>query len=112
MVTEGPQPGITSDERAGITEKATRSAAAKSAFLVHFFIYVAGNIAFFFVNLAMKGDTGSWWCYWITIGWTIGLLLHLIAALTQGAGLRLRQRTIDRETKKELRRRRNSSNDH
>ncbi|MHB8781692.1 MAG: 2TM domain-containing protein [Candidatus Geothermincolia bacterium] len=100
---------IGAEDRADITEKATRSAAAKSAVLVHFFIYVAGNIAFFFVNLAIKGDTGSWWCYWITIGWTIGLVLHLIAALTQGAGLRLRQHTIDREMKKELQRRRSSS---
>jgi hypothetical protein len=55
---------------------------ALRAFYIHVLIYVAVNLGLFAINLVTYG--GSWWFYWLLIGWGIGLASHVVVVVSGG----------------------------
>ena len=74
---------------------ARRRAKAKLAFYVHAAVFIAANLALFFINGQL---TPSYkWHVWPLGGWAIGLAFHGLGVFFLGAGSALRQRMVEHE---------------
>ena len=45
---------------------------------IHVLVYVVINLGLFALNWLQRGDDGGWWFQWATLGWGIGLLIHIM----------------------------------
>ena len=45
---------------------------------IHVLVYVVVNLGLFALNWFQRGDDGGWWFQWATLGWGIGLLIHVL----------------------------------
>jgi len=61
-------------ERDYLREQVEKRIKNEKEFYEHLVIYVIVNIGLFLVNFFVS--RGSWWFYWATIGWGIGLAFH------------------------------------
>jgi hypothetical protein len=50
-------------------------------FYIHLAIYVVINVGLYVIDFA-QGD-GLQWAYWVTIGWGIGILVHLVSLIIE-----------------------------
>jgi hypothetical protein len=45
---------------------------------IHLLVYVVINLGLFAINWIQTGGDGGWWFQWATLGWGIGLLVHIL----------------------------------
>ena len=48
---------------------------------IHFLVFILINAGIFFINWATRGDDGSWWFLWVTLVWSLGLLIHVLVTV-------------------------------
>lgn len=58
-------------------ERAKKRVESIKAFYIHLIVYVLVNAGLIVYNAIIS--PGSWWFYWTTIGWGIGLVVHAVS---------------------------------
>ena len=81
-----------------LRETATRKVEAKLGFYVHLVVFVAVNALLVVLNLVYSSE--HLWFYWPLFGWGIGIFFHAMAVFVFPAGSAIKERMIERETKK------------
>jgi hypothetical protein len=66
----------TSGDRAYI--RAHKRAEDLQGLYIHVLVYIVVNLGLFALNWLQRGDGGGWWFQWATLGWGIGLLIHVL----------------------------------
>jgi hypothetical protein len=94
-MARGAEPMTDADD-ADLRRRAERRADAKLAFRSHLAVYVLVNLGLFAINLITS--PGSWWFYWATLGWGIGLVAHGAATYSLLGGER--ERMFEQELKR------------
>jgi hypothetical protein len=61
---------------------ARERAEAVQGLYIHILVYLVVNACLFGINWLSRGDNGGWWFYWATLGWGIGLAIHILVVAT------------------------------
>jgi hypothetical protein len=94
----------------GAYEKARKKVEAKIGFYIHLAVYTGVNILLMIINLVTS--TQYLWFKWPLIGWGIGLLFHGFAVFAFSRGLSFKERMIEKELKREIRKKRHLEASH
>jgi hypothetical protein len=78
-------------------QRARRRVAALRGLYIHLTVYVLVNALLVVINLVTT--PGTWWFYWVLLGWGIGLLAHGIAVFGFGNGGWLGREWEDRKVR-------------
>ena len=62
-------------------ERAHERAEMIQGLYIHILVFLAVNAGLFAMNWLLKGDDGGWWFQWATLGWGIGLLVHIVVTI-------------------------------
>lgn len=81
-------------------KKAEKRADAKLGFYHHLYSFITVNVILFVLNAITS--FGSWWFYWITVLWAIGLIIHFLKVFVFSAKLDddYRDQMIEKEMEK------------
>lgn len=63
-------------------ERAKGKVQALKAFYSNLIAFVMVNLLLFVINLLTS--PGSWWFYWVTVFWGIGLIVHAFSVFGEG----------------------------
>ena len=80
-----------------LEEKARRRAREKGSMLAHLILFAIGNIALIIYNAIT--DWKDWWFLPISLGWTIGLIIHFLSTYLFNG---IVARYVEDQTEKEL----------
>ena len=80
--------------------RAKKKVNARFVFYYHLAAYLIINLVLLIINLITS--PGYLWVIWPVIGWGIGILFHALGALLFGRDTELRDRMIQKEMEKDL----------
>ena len=80
-------------------QRAKHRVEAKIGFFIHLTVYLGVNLLLIIINIATSA--GHFWFKWPLIGWGIGLLFHAVGVFFKMEGMKIKERLIAKEMKKE-----------
>lgn len=81
-------------------QRAKHRVEAKIGFFIHLAVYIVINLLLIIINLTMSA--GHIWFKWPLIGWGIGLLFHAVGVFFSTEGMKIKERLIAKEMRKEM----------
>lgn len=81
-------------------QRAKHRVEAKIGFFIHLTVYIVINLLLIIINLTTS--PGHLWFKWPLIGWGIGLLFHAVGVFFSTEGMKIKERLIAKEMRKEM----------
>ena len=84
-------------------KRAEKRVDEKIGFYRHLYSFIGGNVVLIITNVVTNITSGetSWWFYWVTVFWGIGLLSHFLKVFVFSAKLDdNREKMIENEMRK------------
>jgi hypothetical protein len=80
-------------------QRARHRVEAKIGFFIHLTVFIVINLLLIIINLITSA--GHIWFKWPLIGWGIGLIFHAVGVFFSTEGIKIKERLIAKEIKKE-----------